>query len=117
MKTKIIGTSSYEDVAIGESYIQECVISMWDNAPQNAFVYFSSNGCKMVLKKYTKTAERTYTSRVLAPSEITKDIRQQLVEKGNVLYINEELCPECGAYITEKMSGIKCSECDYWYCY
>ena len=72
MKTKIIGTSSYEDVAIGESYIQECVISMWDNAPQNAFVYFSSNGCKMVLKKYTKTAERTYTSRVLAPSEIKK---------------------------------------------
>lgn len=26
-------------------------------------------------------------------------------------------CPECGARIIEKWSGVKCSKCDWWFCY
>lgn len=29
---------------------------------------------------------------------------------------DESKCPECGSDIIEKMSGIKCSKCDYWDC-
>jgi hypothetical protein len=27
-----------------------------------------------------------------------------------------EPCPECGAPLIEKWSGVKCSKCLYWYC-
>ena len=26
-------------------------------------------------------------------------------------------CPECGSIIEEQWSGIKCSVCNYWFCY
>ena len=29
----------------------------------------------------------------------------------------KEVCPECGSDIIAKMSGIKCSKCDYWFCF
>jgi len=28
----------------------------------------------------------------------------------------KDICPECGADIIAKMSGIECSSCDYWFC-
>lgn len=31
--------------------------------------------------------------------------------------ISDEVCPECGEPIIEKWSGVKCSECDWWFCY
>lgn len=30
---------------------------------------------------------------------------------------NNELCPECGAHLITKNSGVKCSICDYWFCF
>ena len=27
------------------------------------------------------------------------------------------ICPDCGAKLISKWSGVKCSECDYWFCY
>jgi signal recognition particle subunit SEC65 len=30
---------------------------------------------------------------------------------------DSEICDECGADIIEKYSGVKCSECDYFFCY
>ena len=30
----------------------------------------------------------------------------------------EDLCPECGAPLRDDVySGIKCSKCDYWFCF
>lgn len=29
----------------------------------------------------------------------------------------ETICPDCGAILIEKWSGIKCSMCEYWCCY
>ncbi len=29
----------------------------------------------------------------------------------------DDPCPECGADIISLWSGIKCSECSYWFCY
>ena len=31
--------------------------------------------------------------------------------------LTDEKCPECGSPIIAKMSGIKCSKCNYWFCY
>jgi uncharacterized Zn finger protein (UPF0148 family) len=28
-----------------------------------------------------------------------------------------EVCPDCGNPIIEKYSGVKCSKCDWWFCY
>lgn len=29
----------------------------------------------------------------------------------------KEVCPSCGADIVAKMSGVECSNCDWWFCY
>lgn len=31
--------------------------------------------------------------------------------------VSGEVCPECGEPVIEKWSGIKCSKCDWWFCY
>ena len=28
-----------------------------------------------------------------------------------------DICPECGAMLTVKWSGVECKECGYWFCY
>lgn len=30
---------------------------------------------------------------------------------------DKNVCPECGSKLIEKMSGIKCSKCEWWFCY
>lgn len=30
---------------------------------------------------------------------------------------DDEVCPECGQPLIEKWSGVKCSVCEYWFCY
>lgn len=32
-------------------------------------------------------------------------------------YINVEGCPNCGHVLIEKLSGVKCSKCEYWFCF
>ena len=89
MSIEIIGTGygkKDEDLKVGDTYLQECVVNMWDFPPEDAFVYYSANGHQMVLKEYTKTAERTYKSRALQPNEITKEIENILLEKGNEVF-------------------------------
>jgi hypothetical protein len=89
MSVEIIGTGygkKDEDLKVGDTYLQECVVNMWDFPPADAFVYYSANGHQMVLKEYTKTAERTYKARVLQPNEITKEIENCLLEKGNEVF-------------------------------
>jgi len=29
----------------------------------------------------------------------------------------KEKCPKCGHVLISKWSGVKCSHCDYWFCY
>lgn len=89
MSVEIIGTGygkKDEDLKVGDTYLQECVVNMWDFPPEDAFVYYSKNGHQMVLKEYTKTAERTYKTRTLQPNEITKEIENRLLEKGNEVF-------------------------------
>ena len=31
--------------------------------------------------------------------------------------LQSEVCPECGEVIIEKWSRVKCSKCDWWFCY
>ena len=31
--------------------------------------------------------------------------------------VSDEVCPECGEPIIEKWSGVKCSKCDWWFCF
>ena len=30
--------------------------------------------------------------------------------------MKECICPDCGAPLIAKWSGVQCSKCDYWYC-
>lgn len=79
---EIIGVGYGKDVNIGESYLQETVVNMWSFAPDGAFTYYSANGSQMVLQEYTKTAKDTYSTRTLSKEEITTDIKNALVAKG-----------------------------------
>lgn len=39
-------------------------------------------------------------------------------DKINIAEITDhEKCPDCGGKIKEKMSGVECTECDYWFCF
>jgi len=29
----------------------------------------------------------------------------------------EDLCPDCGAPLRARMSGVHCTKCDYWFCF
>ena len=89
MSVEIIGSGygkKNEDLKVGDTYLQECVVNMWEFPPKDAFVYYSANGHQMVLREYTKTAEMTYKSRALQPNEITKEIENRLIEKGNEVF-------------------------------
>lgn len=84
MKTaeiEIIGNGYGKDVSIGESYLHENVINMWDFPPKGAFVYYSG-GIRMTLQELTKISEGHYKSRTLSVDEITPEIREALIKKG-----------------------------------
>ncbi len=44
---------------------------------------------------------------------IKEQLKETLEEENNY----SQKCPECNGKIIEKMSGIKCSECDHFDCY
>jgi len=39
------------------------------------------------------------------------------VRKLDKAHVIKSACPRCGEKLIEKMSGIKCSKCEYWFCY
>jgi len=52
--------------------------------------------------------------------EEDKNSQQNLDNSNEELHISDvsdEVCPECGEPIIEKWSGVKCSKCDWWFCY
>ena len=79
---EIIGVGYGKDVNIGESYLQETVVNMWSFAADGAFTYYSANGSQMILQEYLKTGKDTYSTRTLSKEEITTDIKNALVAKG-----------------------------------
>lgn len=81
-KIEIIGVGYGKDVNIGENYLQESVVSMWDFPPQGAFTYYSASGSTMILRNVTKTGKDTYTSIPLSIEEVGDDIKKALVAKG-----------------------------------
>ena len=46
---------------------------------------------------------------------LAKQIGDALYEAG--LLKKPDLCPECGAPQIEQWSGVKCSKCDWWFCW
>lgn len=89
MSVEIIGVGygkKNEDLKIGDTYLQESVVNMWEFPPEDAFVYYSKTGHQMVLKEYTKISKNSYTAITLQPSEITKEIENRLLEKGNNVF-------------------------------
>lgn len=38
-------------------------------------------------------------------------------EELNAPDVIKSVCPECGEPLIEKWSGVKCSKCEYWFCY
>ncbi len=81
-KIEIIGVGYGKDVNIGESYLQESVVNMWDFPPKGAFTYYSASGSTMILRNVIKTGKDTYTSIPLSIDEVGEDIKKALVAKG-----------------------------------
>ena len=56
---------------------------------------------------------------------ITEAINEKLKKENNYIIENSgtdnekhfEKCPECGAKMKSKNSGVVCSKCDYWFCF
>ena len=77
----------------------------WRNRKQQ-----EANGCRYIESSNTK----------LNKMEEDKNSQQNLDNSNEELHISDvsdEVCPECGETIIEKWSGVKCSKCDWWFCY
>ncbi|MBS1641568.1 MAG: hypothetical protein JSR11_03735 [Bacteroidetes bacterium] len=85
-KIEIIGVGYGKEVNEGESYLQETVINMWSFAPDSAFTYYSANGSLMILQEYTKTGKDTFNTRTLLKEEVTTEIKNVLVVKGQCVF-------------------------------
>ncbi len=83
MSIHIVGTGYTKSVEIGESFLQECVINRWDFAPEESFVYYSASGSQMILQEITKVSSDKFNAKYLKQEEITKEIADALVAKGN----------------------------------
>lgn len=81
---EIIGVGYGKQIEIGESYLQECVVNMWDFPPKGAFVYFSRNGTQMILRRYTKISKDTYQAPALLEKEVTQEMKEALRFKGHL---------------------------------
>lgn len=53
---------------------------------------------------------------MLFPDNMDPAIVQQRIDKALDLMDPKPKCPECGADLILKWSGVKCSKCEYWYC-
>ena len=52
--------------------------------------------------------------------EEDKNLQENLDNTNEELHISDvsdEVCTECGEPLIEKWSGVKCSKCDWWFCY
>ena len=81
---EIIGTGYGKEIQIGESYIQESVVNMWDSVPKDVFEYYSK-GFRMTLRLVTKTSENGYSHKNLLKTDITEKITEALNKKGDYL--------------------------------
>lgn len=77
---EIIGTGYTKDIEIGESFLQEQVISMWDFAPKGAYAYII-DGIKYTLIEITKKSNVDYSYRTLQMNEVTDEMIRCLEEK------------------------------------
>jgi hypothetical protein len=88
MSIEIIGTGYHKNVEIGEKFLQESVVNMWDSVPTNVFTYYYNIDdmiIRKVLHEVTKTSVNGYSYHVLTIDEITDEIKNKLIEKGNKL--------------------------------
>lgn len=46
-----------------------------------------------------------------------KSMKQEPELEEKEEHDNESKCPECGEPIIALWSGVKCSHCDWWFCY
>ena len=51
-----------------------------------------------------------HVNNMLKANNITQD-GKLIIKKNN------DSCPKCGSPLIPKSSGVKCSKCDYWFCY
>lgn len=80
---EIIGTGYGKNVQIGESYIWENVINMWDFPPKEAYTY-RVNGITFTLIELTKTSDKGYNSRTLSKDEVTEEMIKCLEVKHGI---------------------------------
>ena len=85
---EIIGTGYHKNVEIDDKFLRESVVNMWDSVPTNVFTYYYNIDdmiIRKVLHEVTKTSVNGYSYRVLTIDEITDEIKNKLIEKGNKL--------------------------------
>jgi hypothetical protein len=61
---------------------------------------------------------------IIAPGIDLLDVREIEKAVSSAMKIDkkymgkaDDTCPECGAELKSKWSGVACTKCDYWFCY
>lgn len=78
---EIIGSGYAHEVAVGQSYIRESVVSMWDRIAEVDFKYHH-NGITFILERITNKGDGRIYRTVLRKEDITPEIITALKEKG-----------------------------------
>ena len=81
---RIYGTGyspKLEELSIGDTFLKECVVNMWDFPPEGAFWYFSKR-IQMTLRLHTKIGEDACSIRELKEDEVPEWILNALAAKG-----------------------------------
>ena len=74
-----------EELEIGDTWLQESVVSKWSFLPEGIFNYFSGT-TQMALHLCTKIEGNRLSVAALKESEITKEIIDVLAEKGRTSF-------------------------------
>ena len=51
------------------------------------------------------------------PKNSNQKENNKVKEKLNQKRRHDDECPECKSKLIVQWSGVKCSNCDYWFCY
>lgn len=78
---EIIGTGYGKQVQIGESYIRQSVINMWD-IPESGILVCSEDRFCFYIEELTKTSENGFSIRRFKNSDLTEELEQSIIAKG-----------------------------------
>jgi len=78
---EIIGTGYGKEIQIGESYIRQSVVNMWDIPIDGTLVCAEDRFC-FYIEELTKISDTTFKMRRFLNYDLTEELEQSIISKG-----------------------------------